>query len=264
MSDSDPRDQAAENGSLPPRRVVFRDGSQEITVKAVLFDLDGTLYDPQPLRARMLAALLWRVARGPVSGMKVLRTLRLFRRMREDLRSLGDSAPSLDDVQYEEPGRVLGYPAEFVRATVRIWMFTKPLPLVGANGWPQLRETLLALRREGLSLGVFSDYPPKEKLEALGVDDLFDTALAATDPAVNAFKPHPAGFIAGAKALGADPREVLYVGDRFEVDGAGAEAAGMPCLILQPGGAESPAAPGGPSIGVVRAFSEIRGALGIG
>lgn len=245
----------------PPSRVVIGDGVAEWSVKAVLFDLDGTLYDPKPLRFRMLAALLGRAARGPLSGFKILRTLRIFRRMREDLRALGDSAPSLDQVQYDEPARILGYSTDFVRATVRHWMFLKPLPLVGANGWPGLRATLLALRDRGLVLGVFSDYPPLEKLQALGVEDLFEVALAATDKGVNAFKPHPAGFIAGAAALGLEPHEVLYVGDRLDVDGRGAEAAGMPCLILRRGAEVGVEQAVGPSTGLITGFSEILGAF---
>jgi putative hydrolase of the HAD superfamily len=49
---------------------------------------------------------------------------------------------------------------------------------------------------------------------------------------VNAFKPHPRGFLAACEGWGWSPHEVVYVGDRCEVDAMGAAAAGMPCVII--------------------------------
>ena len=111
-------------------------------------------------------------------------------------------------------------------------MFKRPLPFLAGAAWPGLREVLLQLKASGVRLGVFSDYAPESKLEALGVRDLFDVALAATDREVNRFKPDPRGFILGAERLGAAPGSTVYVGDRADVDGVGAEAAGMPSVIL--------------------------------
>jgi len=87
-----------------------------------------------------------------------------------------------------------------------------------------------------MRLGVFSDYSPGAKLEALGIRDLVGLELAATDPGINAFKPHAAGFIRACTEWGVAPGEVLFVGDREELDGVGARAAGMGGCILNPGG----------------------------
>ena len=59
-------------------------------------------------------------------------------------------------------------------------------------------------------------------------------ALCATDPEINAFKPYPKGFLHACTLWGLRPEEVLYVGDRPEVDAVGALNAGMPCVILAP------------------------------
>ena len=138
------------------------------------------------------------------------------------------------------PASRLGVAPEDLRDLVQEWMFERPLPFLGRAAWPGLREVLLELRSAGKRLGVFSDYDPDRKLEALGVRDLFDVALAATDPEVNRFKPHPQGFLVGAERLGVAPSEVLYVGDRAEVDGAGAAAAGMASVIIAGGVGEDP------------------------
>jgi putative hydrolase of the HAD superfamily len=55
---------------------------------------------------------------------------------------------------------------------------------------------------------------------------------------VNAFKPHPRGFLAAAERWGLAPDSILYVGDRPEVDAVGAAAAGMRCVVIG-----APAAP---------------------
>jgi FMN phosphatase YigB (HAD superfamily) len=56
--------------------------------------------------------------------------------------------------------------------------------------------------------------------------------LCATDPDVGALKPHPRGFERASARWRLDPAEVLFVGDRIDVDAAGAAAAGMPCVII--------------------------------
>jgi FMN phosphatase YigB (HAD superfamily) len=88
------------------------------------------------------------------------------------------------------------------------------------------------LEHKGIQAGVFSDYPVLGKLRALGLYERISLALCATDPAINAFKPHPQGFLRACAIWGLCPDEVLYVGDRPEVDAVGAAMAGMPCAIL--------------------------------
>ena len=56
--------------------------------------------------------------------------------------------------------------------------------------------------------------------------------LCSTDKEINAFKPHPRGYLRACEEWGLQPQEVLYVGDRPEVDAKGAKAAGMPCMMV--------------------------------
>jgi FMN phosphatase YigB (HAD superfamily) len=80
---------------------------------------------------------------------------------------------------------------------------------------------------------VFSDYPGDQKLRALNLSGFnIWPVLCATDPQVNAFKPHPKGFLRACGLWTLAPDEVLYVGDRYEIDAVGAAAAGMPCAII--------------------------------
>ena len=49
---------------------------------------------------------------------------------------------------------------------------------------------------------------------------------------INAFKPHPHGFLHACERWGLQPEEVLFVGDREDVDARGARNAGMPCALV--------------------------------
>ena len=64
------------------------------------------------------------------------------------------------------------------------------------------------------------------------MSDAFSLVLCATDPEIDAFKPHPRGFLYACRRWSLDPAEVAYVGDRADVDLAGAAAAGMPGYLV--------------------------------
>lgn len=203
-------------------------------IRAVLFDVDGTLYRQGPLRLRMaleLAVLPW-TARSLRAARAVWRRVACFRRVREELRALGRPTEPLATLQYEEPARRLGDDPAAVRATIEEWMHRRPLCHLERHRRPGLVDVMDDLQARGLERGVFSDYPPAAKLEALGVADRFSVVVCATDPEVNAFKPHPRGFEHACTRWGLAPEEVLYVGDRADTDEAGARGAGMPaCLV---------------------------------
>lgn len=197
------------------------------SLRAVVFDLDGTLYRQPPLRRRMLVELALAPLAGPTRAWRATRLLRAFRAERERLRELGHPEEPLAQLQYERPAGRLRVDAGELARTVADWMFERPLRHLAPCARPGLRESLERLHAAGLRLGVFSDYPVAAKLAALGVDGYFHVALDATDPDVNAFKPHPRGFEVAAARLGVAPDEALYVGDRRDVDVAGAHAARM-------------------------------------
>jgi len=215
-------------------------------LRAVVFDLDGTLYVQPPLRRRMAMELLLAPLFGPRRALRATRNLRAFRNEREGLRHLGRPTESLEALQFSRPAAKLGVAPDALRATVQDWMFERPLRHLLPCARPGLSEQLARLAAAKLALGVFSDYPVDAKLRALGVRDHFSVAFDATDPEVNAFKPHPRGFELAAERLGVAPREALYVGDRVDVDVGGAHAAGMHAawLVARPP-AVLPEAPAG-------------------
>jgi len=202
--------------------------------RAVLFDVDGTLYRQTPLRAMMaleLAAAPVLPGGGP-GGMTTARILRCYRQMHESLRQLGAADRPLADDQIMRTASALGVGEAVVRSTVDEWMVRRPLKYLRWCRRPGLIPALEALAAAGIRLGVLSDYAPEHKLAALGTGALFELSLCTSAGTVNALKPHPRGFQLACRMWGLDPAEVLYVGDRPEVDGEGALAAGLDCAII--------------------------------
>lgn len=200
--------------------------------RAVVFDVDGTLYRQPPLRRRMALELLAAAASRPLPTLRAIRIVGRFRAEREALRALGRPERPLDELQYESPARRLGVDPEAVRTIVHEWIHRRPLRHLASCRRPDLVAALDRLADLGVPVAVFSDYPAEAKLSALGLEGRAAFALSATEPPVNAFKPHPAGFLEAARRLGLAPHQVLYVGDRAEVDLDGAIAAGLRARLV--------------------------------
>ena len=227
-------------------------------LRGVLFDVDGTLYDQR--RLRLLMALEWgrfALRHGRVA-LEVGRSIMAFRRAREELRALGQPAARLEDLQYAQAAGRAGIDQARLRAVVDEWIFNRPLRHLRRCRQPGVDELFRFLRDRGLALGVVSDYPGGPKLVQLGLAEYVSLTVCATDEEVNAFKPHPHGLAYACRTWGLRPEEVLYVGDRSEVDAVGAGTLGMPCIIL---GRRGGAVGGVPFFGCW-SFDELRRTLG--
>lgn len=111
-------------------------------------------------------------------------------------------------------------------------------------------------------LGIVSnfDYTPtvRRVLEEAGLLERFD-AVVVSD-AVGWRKPAPAIFRAAFERLGVSPAECLFVGDRPEIDVAGAKGVGMAAAWLNPEGAPLPPGLPAPDFTLAR-LAELRGIL---
>jgi len=115
-------------------------------------------------------------------------------------------------------------------------------------------EALTRLRRAGLKLGVVSnsDGRVEEALIAAGLRSYFEVVVDSSQAGVE--KPDPAIFRAALDRLGVTPAEALYVGDLYEVDVLGANAAGIPAVLLVAAGAPRPL--GCAVVGSLRALAD--------
>jgi putative hydrolase of the HAD superfamily len=91
--------------------------------------------------------------------------------------------------------------------------------------FPYAVKTLAALGKAGYKIGLLSDFPPEIKLEHMGLSGFWDAVLCSER--FGAIKPHPRPFLELAGALSLPPEKILYVGNSFQYDVAGAHRAGM-------------------------------------
>ncbi|MGH9364701.1 MAG: HAD family hydrolase [Thermoanaerobaculia bacterium] len=105
-----------------------------------------------------------------------------------------------------------------------------------ANLWSrpasQAAETLTALRARGYRLGVVSnaDGRVRRLLEEAGLASHLEIILDSAEVGVE--KPDPRIFLAATKRLRLPAAACAYVGDIYEIDIAGARAAGLAAILI--------------------------------
>ena len=185
-------------------------------IKAVVFDLDGTLYDKKGLPRHLIAHELLH-----------LRMLVRERKAVQRLRGVfcGDAEGFLAQlsviVSPEHPERARKwYQEHYMPVMIRVLR-----KHYRVEDW--VRPMLERLRKQGLRLAVYSDYGMVEdRLRAVGLDpSLFDCLAAA--PELGGLKPAVEPARRMLEQLGLKPEEVLLVGDRQDTDGQTARSLGM-------------------------------------
>jgi phosphoglycolate phosphatase len=182
-------------------------------IRAVLFDLDGTLVDSAPDLGAAADAL--RVRQG-------LPSLPL-----EHYRSrAGSGARGMLQVAFgitpEHPGFDELKEAFFVEYTACLTQRTR--------AFPEVDELLTTLQLRGLRWGVVTNKSERFTRPMAQVMSLFETAatVISGDTTPHA-KPHPAPLLEAARRLELVPAQCLYVGDD-ERDIQAGRAAGMPTV----------------------------------
>lgn len=201
------------------------------TIKGVLFDVDGTLYHHFPVRLLMGVSLVISNLVAPLKLVEQLRIINTYRQVQEVLRT---SDPDMaHKSQIELTAHNLKMPVHCVRGVVEEWMQRRPLAYIRLCRRKGVQRVVEALHNSGIKMGVYSDYPSHEKLRALGILRYMSTVVCSSDSDILRFKPAPDGFIAAAQKMQLAPSEILYIGDREDIDIPGARRAGMQVAIIK-------------------------------
>jgi len=200
-------------------------------IRAVLFDLDGTLYRQRPVRLQMALELARMPFDQPFSAFTRWQALRAYRAAHERLRAEPGSKRVAEAQLSRAAARSLMAP-DAVEALVHEWMQVRPLKYLRRWRAPGVDELLTLFDAHGVRAGVLSDYPATAKLAALGLEGRFSPVLCSSDPDIDVLKPHPRGFLKACAVWHLSAKDVLMVGDRPDVDAAGADAAGMSSVIV--------------------------------
>ena len=189
------------------------------TSRAVLFDLDDTLYpyrrfvvsgfaavatelsDRYGLDARAAFRMLCRASRGPARGSEIQVVL-----------AASQLPPTLAPALIH-----------------RLNQHTPRLRLPRASA-----AVLADLRRSGWSIGIITNGTPdiqRRKIDQLGLMHMVDAAVCAAEFGSGCGKPESAPFIELSRQLQVAPERTVVVGDSEECDVAGAIATGMHAIL---------------------------------
>lgn len=192
-------------------------------IKAVMFDLDDTLYlESDYYRSGFAAAALELHSRGAGSPETLLAALQ----------AIHDDEGK--EQVFDKAADKLGFPLEWVSDLVMIARTHRPSISL-------TEETTMVLRalRTHYALGCVTDGSARNqrrKLSALDIDRFVNAVVVADDFGRDFWKPHPQPLLFCAQSLGVSPGECVYVGDSYERDVRGAHNAGMAAIrVCLPG-----------------------------
>ncbi len=198
-------------------------------IKAIAFDIDGTLYPKRALDIRLAIS----------SAFHLPFAIR-YNMMRQRIRE-ADGMEYHPPVSFEEFQRrecALMYPGSddrrlewFREKEARVFHSAWERLFLSIRPFPGMKEALTKASGRYI-LCALSDFPIGVKLRALGVEELF--SFKATSEDYGALKPSATPFIAMLDAISLPADAVLYVGDSERKDIAGAKGAGMRAALISP------------------------------
>ncbi len=149
------------------------------------------------------------------------------------------SAPERFDMVYRRLGLE---PSMVPPEALEMLLSTHMRELSKAVVCPSHHAAVLTALRKGRRLGVVSnfDYTPTARhiLEREGLSALFETVIVSDE--VGWRKPKAVIFETALRRLDVGPEEALFVGDRADIDVAGAQAVGMATAWINRDGAALP------------------------
>lgn len=188
-------------------------------VKAVVFDVDGTLFDKSKLPLHLVLA-------DPL----YMFILNNERKARKSLAGVwfGD-----ERTYYETLYGKVAIRSHVSSKRVKWWYDHRYMPSMVRvlKRHYRLRDwvpvLLPELRAKGIKVALFSDYGcVDERLEALGFDPAWADFITDA-PRMGGLKPCKESLLSVCRELGVEPGETLMVGDRDDTDGEAAHRCGM-------------------------------------
>jgi putative hydrolase of the HAD superfamily len=212
-------------------------------IRAILFDLDGTLRYNRPRFNDILAqfAVEYGAPDTHDNRCSAERWLHYYWAQSADVQFDMQYYGDLSQAFWENHTRryliAFGHPPDQA-AQLAPEIYSRMNAEYDPQPWvpPEVFEVLRTLREAGFLLGIVSNRtnPLNDELQTLGLDCYVDLQLTAGE--VNSWKPDTGIFLQAVMLLQVNPTEVLYVGDNYYSDVIGARNAGLVPVLLDPDG----------------------------
>ena len=188
--------------------------SNSTEIKAVAFDIDGTLYMNRRLNLRCFPHIVHHKS-----------LYRRYNNARKELRAK-DYYGNL----YKEQARIVSEKMGIYQeeAEKEIWSVCyKGLEKYFKRFDVEkgVRQLFIRLKEAGIKIAVLSDFPPEQKGDIWGLEQYCDVIIASEK--LGALKPSSKVYEALIKELNVPAEEILYVGNSHRYDVEGSKKAGM-------------------------------------
>jgi putative hydrolase of the HAD superfamily len=202
-------------------------GHTHAPVEAITFDVGGTLIECWPSVGHVYAEVAELHGHPQLSPEVLNRRFKEAWKKLKPFRHTSNEWAILVDATFGElvqpPPSVTFFPELYNR-------FSEP------NAWHVFEDVLpvlKALKSRGIALGIISNWDERLRplLSQLKLDHYFDAIVVSCE--AGAHKPSQAIFETACAALASRPANTLHVGDSFELDLAGALAAGLQARWLR-------------------------------
>jgi len=193
-----------------------------VRIRAVVFDVDGTLYPASSLYRRCIDLFL----AHPGAVIEFAAVRKQVRSLQQQEEYTPQNREDLHALQASLMARGLGIGRTQARELMeQLFYLELPKRFASIRPYPGVRAAIEKIRGSGIRVAALSDLPPWEKIAALGLADILEHSFCAEDAGV--LKPHPRVFRAVAEALSMDFCEMLYVGNNTAYDIDGPKRLGM-------------------------------------
>lgn len=208
-------------------------------IRAVIFDLDGTLYDYNTLDKEAFGRV-GELVRERLGVSEEQYEEAFMRARKSTKKKLGETAPSHSRMLYFQ--KTLEYlDIRPLYLALEMYETYWGLFLEKMTLYPGARKLLDALHDKYVRVAVCTDllaHIQHRKMIALGLTDDVDCLVTSEEAGVE--KPSPKIFAMCLKKLRLAPEEVCFVGDNYKKDIKGAMAAGMCAVWFCPDGMKEP------------------------
>ena len=212
-------------------------------IKAVFFDLDGTLRHSVPQGGQVFTdyVITLGLAVTPENRKRAMRWEHMY----------WANSPDLRDDLLAHSGETENFWVEYSRRRlvalgaspdVAIEFAPKASMHMGSEYKPEsvtpddVHRALIQLKQDGYLMAVLSnrDKPFQEVLDTHNISEYFHFSFAGGE--VDAYKPDPRFFEHALQRAGVTAREAVYVGDNYFADVIGASRAGLTPILIDPEG----------------------------
>jgi len=196
-------------------------------IDSIVFDLDGTLIDSLPDVLASLNMMLSEEKRRPLR--------------QEELRGLiGRGVNPMIEDAYSMTGKAIASPIKLESAVTSYLEYYKANPVKHTSLFPNVRDTLNNLKKDGFCMGICTNKPYEITLltlEGLEIDVFFKGVTGGDNLPFN--KPDPRHILTTLELMKSETHRAVMVGDSL-VDTKAGHNAGLPVIAVNYGYSSEP------------------------